>query len=76
MCFKTRIELLLSSMYLRCETAMLHGLKKKIVFCSICSHSGKVMINSLIYIFFQGSDEYISVKCQVKKSSLKVDERV
>lgn len=69
MCFEKQNILTLIINKFKCKTAMLCSLtkkekqKKKIsLFFPICSPSSKVMINSLICIFFQGSYEYISVK--------------
>lgn len=65
MCFEKQSILTLIINKFKCKTAMLCSLTKKEKnqsFFPICSPSSKVMINSLICIFFQGSYEYISVK--------------
>lgn len=61
-CFEKQNILTIIINKFKCKPAMLCSLTPKNPFFPICSPSSKVMINSLICIFFQGSEEYISVK--------------
>lgn len=63
MCFEKQESLATIINKFKCKTAMLYSLTKKTALSPpFSSHSSKVMINSLICIFFQGSVEYIRVK--------------
>lgn len=63
MCFEKQNILTIIINKFKCKFAMLCNLtKKNTALFPIYSSSSKVMINSLICIFFQGSDECISFK--------------